>query len=157
MSVQLYGISEAQVTLAINTALDELLNRDSYLLKNNVNERSVSHRLAMYLQSQFPDWHVDCEYNRNHDDVKRLELDVRVTTDLDLDAVTVFPDIIVHRRATDENLLVIEIKKSTSRESSDYDLKKLNAFKKELGYQFAIFVLLPSGKKSTAQIDLKFV
>jgi hypothetical protein len=148
---------EARVTLAVNTALAELLRCDSYLLESDVNERSITHRLATYLQSQFPDWHVDCEYNRNHDDVKRLELAERQTTDVSLVAVTVYPDIIVHRRDTDENLLVIEMKKSTNRESSEYDIQKLTAFKRELGYTFAVFVLLGSGVKNAGIMELRFI
>ena len=32
-------------------------------LNNDASERSIVHRLAMYLQKLFPDYHVDCEYN----------------------------------------------------------------------------------------------
>ena|SRR2546428_6953981 len=117
-----------EVQRTISSALDELLKRDSYLLASNVNERSISHRFAVYLEARFPGWDVDCEYNRSHDYVKRLQLESRHATDHDLEAVTVFPDIIVHHRSTDVNLLVIEMKKSTSRESEDYDMKKLRAF-----------------------------
>jgi hypothetical protein len=40
-----------------------LLSRDSYLLVADVNERSI-HRLAMYIQEEFPEYDIDCEYNR---------------------------------------------------------------------------------------------
>ena len=71
------------VKRAVSNALNELLKLDFYLLTTNINERSISHRLAVYLQLQFPDWDVDCEYNRNHDDVKRLQLKPRTATDRD--------------------------------------------------------------------------
>lgn len=148
---------EAQVKLAVQTALEDLLRHDSYLLVKNVNERSISHCLAKHLQTHFPDWHIDCEYNRNHDDVKRLKLEEHPTTNFDIEGTTVFPDIIVHHRDTDENLLVIEMKKSTSRVDSSYDIKKLNAFKNELGYEFAAFVLLETGKEEAAIQMLTFI
>ncbi len=150
-------MTEEKVKSAVNAALAELLKHDSYLLEKDVNERSISHRLAGYLQSQFSGWHVDCEYNRNHDDVKRLQLAPRHATDQDVEAVTVFPDIIVHQRSTDKNLLVIEIKKTTSREKRDYDIKKLMAFKGELQYTFAAFVLLETGAGKAAVKELEYI
>lgn len=131
-----------EISIALNGAFQKLLERDIHLLEINANERSISHRFAIYLEPYFAEWDVDCEYNRNHDDIKRLRLEQRIPSDDDLDAVTVFPDIIVHRRSTDENLLVIEMKKSTSSEDDGYDLKKLSAFKKELSYKYAVFMRL---------------
>lgn len=150
-------MTEEKVKSAVNAALAELLKHDSYLLEKDVNERSISHRLAGYLQSQLSGWHVDCEYNRNHGDVKRLQLKSRCATDQDVEAVTVFPDIIVHQRSTDENLLVIEIKKTTSREKIGYDIKKLKAFKGELRYRFAAFVLLETGAGKATLKKLEYI
>ena len=128
------------VESALNDSLDQLLRSDGEILAMDVNERSISHRLASYLEPFFQGWNVDCEYNRNHDDPKRLEIIRRNIQSDDTQATTVFPDIIVHRRGTDENFVVIEMKKTSSQEADDYDLKKLSAFKEQLGYQFAIFV-----------------
>jgi len=150
-------MNEDKVKLSVNAALAELLKHDSYLLEKDVNERSISHRLAAYLQSQFSGWHVDCEYNRNHDVVKRLQLEPRHATDQDVEAVTVFPDIIIHQRSTDENLLVIEMKKTTTHENRDYDIKKLKAFKGELKYSFAAFVQLETGAGKAAVKTLEFI
>jgi len=42
-------------------AIDRLFRRDESLFKLDVNERSISHRLAAYLQDEFGDeWDVDC-------------------------------------------------------------------------------------------------
>ena len=114
---------------ALERSLRALLERDAYLLQHNLNERTITHRLALYMQQHLPDWDVDCEYNRNHDDPKTIPIErTSVTTD-DTNARTVFPDIIVHRRGTDENLLVLELKKTTNGEPSDVDLAKLAAIK----------------------------
>ena len=98
-------------------AADGLLKHDAYLLAHDVNERSITHQLAIHVKQQFPEWDVDCEYNRNHDNVKRLDLPPRNNIRAgDLNATTVFPDVIVHRRGSDDNLVVIEVKKSSNPE-----------------------------------------
>lgn len=128
------------VEQALNLALKSLIEKDGDILRADINERSISHKLAGYLEPYFSNWNVDCEYNRDHDDPKRLRIPRRnVRTDY-IQARTVFPDIIIHKRGTDENLLVIEIKKTTSEEGDKFDHQKLNAFKKQLGYKFAVFV-----------------
>jgi len=124
----------------IRQAISELLKHDSPLLKFDVNERTVSHQLAIYIKTEFPDWDVDCEYNRNHDDIKRLRLPREKVDSDDTFAQTVFPDIIIHHRGTDENLVVIEIKKSSNPQSPDRDFQKLTAFKSQLGYEYAVFI-----------------
>ena len=67
-------------------AICALYRHDRELLDVDANERSITHKLAEHLQREFPGWHVDCEYNRVGREPRRLE------------AKTVFPDIIVHRR-----------------------------------------------------------
>lgn len=129
-----------EIERALNEALGALLENDAHILRTDANERTISHRLAGYLEPYFRGWNVDCEYNRNHDDPKRLEIPRRNIPNDDTQARTVFPDIIVHRRNTAENLLVIEMKKTTSQETDDFDLLKLDAFKNQLGYKFAVFV-----------------
>lgn len=121
-------------------ALRALIEHDAYLLECNANERSIAHRFAMYLQTQFPDWHVDCEYNRDGVDPKRighLGLDPDAE---DTEGQTVFPDIIVHRRGTDENHLVIEIKKTSSAIDRNIDRQKLQGYMRDLTYRFALFI-----------------
>ena len=101
----------------------------------NANERSITHKLAEHLQREFPEWHVDCEYNRLGRDTKRLQLDVGELKPDDIEAKTVFPDIIVHRRMTHKNLLVIEVKKASGQANTG-DIKKLKCFTKVLEYQY---------------------
>lgn len=131
--------------LVLETAT-RLLKQDAHLFAEDANERSITHRFAVYLEVAFAGWHVDCEYNRDHHDPKRLDLPSRydISSD-DLDAKTVFPDIIIHRRGTDQNFVVIEVKKSTNPEKDDWDLTKLRAFKKQLGYRVAIFFRFYAG------------
>jgi hypothetical protein len=124
----------------VGLALEKLLQQDNYLLIHNANERSMAARLCIYFQEQFPKWHVDCEYNRDGIDPKKLShLDIDPDQE-DTDARTVFPDIVVHLRGTANNLLVIEIKKSNSSVLRSIDFAKLRGYKRELGYTFALFI-----------------
>ena len=118
----------------LKRSLALLMHHDSHLLEKDVNELSISHRLALYLQQLFDSWDVDCEYNRNLDDKKRLDEDI------------VRPDIIVHHRGKGNNLMVIEMKKMTSTDEADAsDSGKLRKYKEQLGYQYVVFLKIGTG------------
>lgn len=143
------SFDQNQIHNRLNIALERLVHHDGDLIINNANERSICARLAFYLQQEFPDFHVDCEYNRHHNDpqhIKRLrdhdllELVRKKRKTDDIDSVSVFPDIIVHRRGTNDNLLVIEAKKTTSDVDEAFDLAKLKTYKSELKFRFAKFL-----------------
>jgi hypothetical protein len=155
---------------AVDKALDSFIETDYELLWLNVSERAISHKLAEHLQKQFQDWHVDCEYNRlggrqakvieiSRDRWRELVGDrkarkpIRYEDLLTGEHPTVFPDIIVHRRNTSNNLLVIEIKKSGSRDMS-WDEHKLEAYLRELDYQAGLFLIFRTGGKSEKREDL---
>ena len=118
--------SKNEIKRRIITAICMLYRHDSELLDVNASERSITHKLAEHLSGEFPSWHVDCEYNRHGSDVKRLSFEFDKLEPCDLEAKTVFPDIIVHHRQTDDNLLVIEMKKNGNDTTKDED--KLKAF-----------------------------
>lgn len=132
---------------------------DGFLLRNIANERTITHRLAMYLDPHLPGWAMDVEYNREgmEGETKRIldwvQFDLEeVAGDADrhelirnMEARTVYPDIIIHQRGRNENLLVIEVKKSSSTRPADLDLRKLEVMTHEagLGYTHAVFLQLP--------------
>lgn len=133
----------------VMNAIEKLLKKDKYLLRADVNERSITHRLGMYLQDEFPDYDVDCEYNRNGIDPKRIGYPETTETN-DSEGRTVFPDIIVHKRGNnDSNYLVVEVKKSNSKVKSEIDREKLWEYKKHngLNYEFALFLIIEVGDK----------
>lgn len=139
-------MNQEEILQKLDNAIQNLMKYDRDLLIRDVNERSITHRLAMYLQSEFPKKHVDCEFNRDHEGVKKLLCFRKRVRTNDTDATTVFPDIIVHER-NGPNLLVIEAKKSGKRESRKRctDLQKLQAFKDELEYEHAVFLVFRTG------------
>lgn len=118
---------------------------DSFLFEKDLNERTITHKLAEYLQQEFKDWNVDCEYNRDCE--KYIKSISRWNDECyrkpkinDSDAKTVFPDIIVHQRESKDNLLVIEAKKSASTKDKKCDINKLEMFVKEQEYKFGFFI-----------------
>jgi hypothetical protein len=124
----------------LKKAADEIVEHDWYLLEHDINERSISHMLACYLADVFPDHDVDCEYNSNvlADTEKKYirmlrdhaaELGLLRETDSEEEIIdrNVYPDIIVHKRGdSGHNLLIIEMKKTSSTVPSDYDLESIH-------------------------------
>ncbi len=139
----------------VKSAIDHLFHRDGDLFTLDVNERSISHKLASYLQEEFGDeWDVDCEYNRDRHEIKYLKsLKGSGEPDVidDTNAQTVYPDIIVHHRDTDDNALVIEIKKTSNAQGKNFDMKKLRAFKRELDYEHTLYLQLRT--ESDGRVD----
>ncbi|ODS56446.1 MAG: hypothetical protein ABS36_08665 [Acidobacteria bacterium SCN 69-37] len=115
-----------------------VVEHDRHLLENDLSERCIAARLALYLQMEFHELDVDVEYNRLGDGVKRLSLPDdcvgRWNGVADPPAV---PDVVVHSRgASGPNLLVLELKKTTNRVGSECDLIRIRAFREQLGYQY---------------------
>lgn len=142
-----------EVKRAVNEALRRFYLNDRYLIDHDVHERSLTFRLGFYLQRIFSGWDVDCEYNRNRETLrhnKLLSCRCKFTPEFDCahctreakTQCTVFPDIIIHRRGTDCNLLVIEAKKNPSDNSRDEDVDKINAYREEntLHYRYGLFL-----------------
>jgi hypothetical protein len=113
--------------------------RDSFLLEHAAHERSITHKLAEYLQLEFPDYNVDCEYNRHGLAAKLLPRECSGHAQ-----EFVFPDIVVHVRGNDgSNLLVIEAKPAKRTRVPQCDAAKLVEFTKPDGkyhYQLGLFI-----------------
>jgi len=148
----------------IENAYRHLVANDGYLFEKNVNERSITHKFAEYLLAEFPNYNIDCEYNKNLGDVKTMpvwetkrnelvaELERESTTEKRKEKIqkildgeiSVYPDIIVHHRGTKDNFIVIEAKKSTNTTGNDQE--KLELYKRALNYQNAFFVTFLVGE-----------
>jgi hypothetical protein len=131
-----------EIDVLVKGAITRVVDSERELLDRNVSERALTHHLARFLRERVPrPLVVDVEYNRHGDDPKRLLLPRRNAEDDELRATTVFPDIIVHVRGTDDhNLLVLEVKKPG--EAIEYDERKLRAFREQLHYRHAAHVIL---------------
>lgn len=133
-------------------ALNKLKQKDHLLLKVDVNERTISHKLAEYLQEEFSKLSVDCEYNRHGGITKILDVPKDHINWDDTESKTIFPDIVVHDRIIDdENLLVIEIKKSSNKINRQFDITKIKALTMgPYNYKFGLFIEINvSGRKNS--------
>ena len=161
--------TDIQIATLVRQALEKVLHVDKWLLINDLSEQSISHRIAYYLEPLFNDYNVDCEYNgdidrpNNKKTISVLKNDLikfgllreKEASDLERECTNraVFPDIIIHKRGTnEENLCILEVKKSTSRVDYEYDFIKLrsytsNRYDNNLMYQLGIFIeVLIDGK-----------
>jgi len=136
-------------------ALRTLEEQDSYLFENNLSERCIAARLAMYLQHAIPEFSVDVEYNRKGYKPKTLDLPEKCGKRTKDGEFLVLPDIIVHHRGPEgPNILAIEIKKTTNTESHACDHARIHAFREQLGYASAAFIECETrqGQKPSATI-----
>lgn len=136
----------------IQVLLEEFVGEQAQPLKNDASEQAISHQLAMKLAPYFSNWHVDCEHNRKMEVVKRLIYAVSPTGEACERSVV--PDIIIHKRMTAENLLAVEIKKSTNQEHSFKDQAKLTAFRDQLGYENSLFIRFLTGANDAGIVEL---
>lgn len=145
-------------------ALEAFFVHERTLLIVDANERSITHKLAEHLCRAMPSQlglDIDCEYNRQGLDPKRLNTYPPVNAGYpnqasteDDKGTTVYPDIIVHRRREKENLLVIEVKKSTNPAEHDRDLHKLREFvlHPDYEYDFGLFLSISTGRHAKREI-----
>ncbi|MCE9519745.1 MAG: hypothetical protein K8R87_09370 [Verrucomicrobia bacterium] len=143
-------------------AFRQFMSRDHYLLSVQANERSLTHRLAIYIEQEFPDFNVDCEFQKYGRESKILQ---RFKKSDAPNSGLAYPDVIVHHRGTDDNFIVLEAKNSITdtaevcKKSSacDCDRCKLWAYRKELGYRHAFYIVFPFNQElesfSFAQIE----
>jgi len=148
----------------ISWSIRRFLDRDGFLLENDVHERSITHKLAEHLQCEFKDYNVDCEYNKNSqspDKQKKLgecaeKIKVKCPDKVVTYETLIYPDIIIHRRGGPMNRCIIEVKTSkTSPKEDCYDQFKLKCYTENtnsdssgLGYEMGIFIKFITKKNS---------
>lgn len=152
---------------AFNNSVATFMDRDCYLLHRNIYERSLTHKLAEYLQTNFTEFNVDCEYNGDIDNINnyRKQLDISLEDMLAIarqkiredETCSVYPDIIIHTRNTnDNNHLVIEVKKANGNEKDKaFDLLKLRKFTTQYGYRLGIYIEFSTGENATV-VSLRY-
>jgi hypothetical protein len=157
-------ITKEQIEELIKLALDQLYERDRYLVDNrpflkerngnhHVGERSIVFRLAHYMQNymdsnpKYNDYVLDCEYNRNGVHAKKLPSFEK----------GVYPDVIIHNRGNnDNNILIMEVKTYWNDDNS-HDLDKIREFIDIKGeYRFMYGVSLFIGR-NRREVTINFL
>ncbi|MFF0123828.1 hypothetical protein ACFYP7_31620 [Micromonospora arida] len=119
----------------VSGALSDFRARDLDLLDYSVGEWSCAFRIAVYLEQRVdPAWRVDSEYDRQGVDGQRK------SRGLDAHASTMRPDVVIHRRGSEDvrdNLLLLEIKRIWVPGGDPGDLAKIRqAVSGELKFQY---------------------
>lgn len=84
---------------AVLDSLNRLFSIDKQLLPINASDRAIAAKIAQYLQPHFRDNHIDVEYNCMGNAPEKVAWSQKPDE--------VFPDIIVHVRETETNVLAI--------------------------------------------------
>jgi hypothetical protein len=138
---------QAEMQAELNKVVDALAEfyaRETHLLEKDLGERTLTHRLAVYVEKQFPGWEVDCDYNRLGERTLRLPKGTIISTDDEI-GKSVYPDIVVHQREIPDNLLAIEVRKASNHQPREHDQHKLRALTDPhlwFAYQIGVFVTL---------------
>lgn len=131
------------IKATMEEAVATLHQEEATILAFDVGERTICACLAAILKRTFQDYSVHVEYNRHGIYPKELDLP---DSDGELTSARIFPDIIVHRPGDDSaNLLVAEVKKTTNPAKDELDISKLQQIKQQIGYEFAVFLRVPTG------------
>ena len=123
-------IDNPQEVLAIFAEAVRTLLADKELAYADPAERAIVHRLAVLLEGKFSGWSVGVEWNRREDVVKRLAHGA--TKDELIREGAIVPDLIVHRVGKRENLLIVEVKKSSNKDYEG-DIWKLEGMTDQTG------------------------
>lgn len=127
----------------IKKALKTFIRKDrDALYKTNAYETTINHRVALYLESYFKGFSVDCEYARDIEDVKRNDSSKQIR-----------PDIIIHERGKASNFIIFELKKhGKESKKARSDIEKLKNCN-HLAYKLKVFVGILSKKIDIVWID----
>jgi hypothetical protein len=160
----------------LKESLRRFADEDCYLIAEDINERSITHRLGCYLEQaiivhvakinaikpdSLPPYKVDCEYNGfRRKERKWVPWDYWIDGEEEL-YYNPFPDIIAHvRRRKGPNLLVVEVKKEQRTDPLGrlIDKMKLVAYLlPPLRYEFGIFLSLDEEDNTLHVTEAKLV
>jgi hypothetical protein len=141
-------MTDTELFKFVNRALKKVYKYHGYLIKNQVHERSIVfwfgvyfHELLQHKEKEHAEYNLDFEYNKDHSNPKRTENFPYGT----------YPDIILHKRDSNEhNLLIIEFKTWWSLDNSR-DLKKIKDFTRPDGnfnYKYGLSIILGKDESS---------
>ena len=139
-------MSEDEIITTVQTAIKLLYTKDKALISNDLCERCLVHRLAFHLQSLFPAYYVDCEFNKSfyHNKVGN-----KILTSIWGNYI----DIIVHKRSNvpNENLICIETKKEKNKKDrfKDRENLKILTSNDRFAYKLGFYIILGKTYKET--------
>ena len=146
---------QAEIEKVVN-AIRQFYAHEALLLDKDLGERTLTHRMAVHIERQFDGWEVDCDYNRLGERLLKLPHGSIVSTDDGL-GKSIFPDIVVHRRAIPENLLAVEVRKEINHQPVEHDHHKLRGLTDPhlwFAYRLGVLLVLAKGKVKSSDVYL---
>jgi hypothetical protein len=152
-------MNEKTVKGIIQRCVEKLYDKDNYLFDCKICERCLMFRLAYYLQLEFPDYFVDCEFNKMG--FNKYKAETKVEPNIQGIALKkMYTDIIIHKRNsnTQNNFICLEIKRT--KRAIEYDIKRLKMMTEDSGfvfkntnyiyaYDFGFLIYLPKDKTNS--------
>ena len=131
----------------IRNALNTFYKNDSFLLENNLCERCLVHRIAVYLENErFPGYFIDCEYNKSFFDKKSVP---KIASNLNGNYI----DIIITKRDDKRihDLICFEIKRCDNYHKRNKDRENLEILTKGnlFWYDYGFYIILGKSKEKT--------
>lgn len=136
----------------LEEAIRQFNEKETYLIKNDLSERCINSKLAMYVERVLEDHEiegvdVDVEYNRGFNRSGYL---VKY-----LHGKRIFPDMVVHKREYNDeygflNLICVEMKKEKDRRGFHTDLDRLRALTygpNGFGFRLGAFVVVVCNRR----------
>lgn len=150
-------MNKQQILTLLRKSVKDLYEYDAILLKReyDIHERTICHRLAIYIEKHLKeDFHVDVEYNRmrteyGDEDIGEVIGKVLNWEDSDEGPSFVYPDIIIHRRDKDQNIVDIEVKMVWKNQKKILDYAKINMYIAQLKYKYGVYIELAENFKQS--------
>ncbi|MBN1304913.1 MAG: hypothetical protein JXA13_10800 [Anaerolineales bacterium] len=130
----------SEILEMIASSLGKIYENHIYLIEKQVSERSIVFWFGVYFHeilqgTEYSEYDLDVEYNRNMREPKRTQHSEHST----------YPDLILHKRGSNEsNFLIIEFKPWWN-PGNDSDLQKLQDFTNpdsEYKYEIGLSILI---------------
>ena len=148
--MMLLNMNQNNLLSPVQSAIKELYTKDIDLIKKDLCERCLVNRLAIYLDKLFPEFYVDCEFNKSfYKDI----IGPKILSNINGNYV----DIIVHKRSNNlgENLLCFEVKKKKNTRDRDKDRENLRILTDESRFSYAWgFYIILGNSYETTQIEI---
>lgn len=126
--------------------IEEFYIKDIDLVRKNLCERCLVFRLGLYLDKAFPDYYVDCEFNKSF---YKGKVGPKILSNIHGNYV----DIIVHKRSNNwgENLMCFEVKKANNTHDQYKDGENLRILTRQdiFCYLLGFYIILGKSYEST--------
>lgn len=144
-------MNDNQLKELLKNSIEKVYQESPSLLEKKGIEQAIVFRVGIHLHSMIKEenalarYHLDCEYNKKGDNPKK-----------DINGNVIRPDLLIHKRGEDNNILAVEFKGGWNQKNIDNDKDKLcNLTHPAQGYAYQLGILVILNKDSPKYIFYK--